>query len=413
MSLSESDVAAVLEENYLAENLIPDLMVRGRPTLAMIKHSTEGMGAYRQFPVKYARPQGRATSFATALANAAGTKRADFQVSYVDQYQIISVDGPVLARSAGQRVHQINHVETEIDSAIENMGESFSRQLFGNGGGALGREGGTWTSGNVITLLNANSAMNFEVGMVITSSTTDGTSGSAKAGSCTVTDVDRVAGTVTVDNIAGITGTFAQDDYLFAVADHGNALSGHAAWIPKAAPTSTAFHNVDRTADAERLAGMRYDASSDTIEEGIIKLCAKIDKLHSGVKADLIVLSHDDYAALEIALSDRKRYVDLKGRDNRERGGSDFSMIGFGTGMLMANGRKVIADPDAEDNWIHAFATDSWVFETCGGEMVTVKDEDGRKVRYRDGSDALVAWLYSLCEFYCTAPGGNGRANLT
>ena len=118
---------------------------------------------------------------------------------------------------------------------------------------------------------NTEDVTNFEVGMEIVFSTADG-GGSVKSGSVTVNGVDRDTGILTVDAqtaIDGGTGS-ASDDFIFVEGDYDLKIKGLQAWLPNTTPSSSPFFGVDRTADATRLGGIRYDGSSQPIEEALV-----------------------------------------------------------------------------------------------------------------------------------------------
>lgn len=87
-------------------------------------------------------------------------------------------------------------------------------------------------------------------------------------------------------------------------------LSGLAAWIPTTTPSnSDSFWGVNRSADSTRLAGLRYDASNMTIEEGLTNSLAFLNR--EGGKPDLCIMDFASYAALVNSLGAKVQYVQV------------------------------------------------------------------------------------------------------
>jgi hypothetical protein len=70
------------------------------------------------------------------------------------------------------------------------------------------------------------------------------------------------------------------------------------------------FWGVDRSTDATRLGGVRFDGSSESIEEALIDGAALVAR--EGGQPDMCFMSFASYAALEKALGAKVQYVDVK-----------------------------------------------------------------------------------------------------
>jgi len=76
-----------------------------------------------------------------------------------------------------------------------------------------------------------------------------------------------------------------------------SGLSGLAAWVPNVdPPIGDNFWGVNRSADPTRLAGLRYNAASQTIEEGLTSALAYGNR--EGADFDLIVMDFVSMAVL-------------------------------------------------------------------------------------------------------------------
>jgi hypothetical protein len=82
-------------------------------------------------------------------------------------------------------------------------------------------------------------------------------------------------------------------------------------WLPTSAPTSgDSFWGVDRSADPTRLAGVRFDGSSESIEEALIDGASLVAR--EGGMPDMCFMNFASYSALEKSLGSKVQYVDIK-----------------------------------------------------------------------------------------------------
>lgn len=287
---------------------------------------------------------------------------------------------------------------TEIDGAINSLTRSLATALFRSGFGDLGQAGSI--SSNTITLLSEESVVNFEVGMVLVASATQGSS-VLRAGSAIITQVDRTGGTITVDNAAGITG-LAASDYLFVQGDRDNSatptrlkVSGLEAWVPSATPGSTPFFGVDRSIDT-RLGGLRIDGSSLPIEEALIDGASIAAR--EGGKIDHFFMSYEKYAELEKALGSKVQYIDL----------SVNAQVGF-RGIMVNGPRgpiKCIPDQNCPSDRIFGLQMDMWKLYSLG-KAVRVIDTDGLQMLRQANADGVEVRYGFYGNLGCRAPGYN------
>lgn len=389
-------IAPVLEELYEPADVYDHIM-RRNPMLAMIPHKADGGGKYKHVPLKYVRPQGRSATFSDALANLTPTGRVAFDVTWKNDYQIGGIDGDVIDDARGNRVMLIDHIAGEIEGVKENMADSMGFLTFGNGGGARGQVGSV--AAGVITLADAESVVHFEVGMQIVADTGDGTAtATARVGTGTVTDVDRDAGTVTY---SGTITSIAANDYLFAEGDKGQVMSGFGAWIPASAPSATTFFGVDRTADATRMAGVRYDAAAagDTYKEALLNAAHRVSRFKKGAGVEVFTLSPLDYAALDLLLEDDKRYTKLES----PKGSIGFDAIQINT---PAGAVKVISDPNQPAGYAFGWSPSTWELCTVG-DMARILDDDGSTMLREAANDGYTFRVKTRGNFICREPSAN------
>lgn len=207
----------------------------------------------------------------------------------------------------------------QMDGGFRNLTNNIAFELFADGTGVRGTiASATGTGPYVITLSNVQQIVNFEVGMSLVNATiTAGSVAINAAGAIgVITAVDRANGIITVATATNT--SWATAGNVLAVAGDLVAgaiststmlgLSGLAAWLPRTSPTGTdSFWGVNRSVDPTRLAGLRYDASAFTIEEGMTNALAFMNR--EGAKPDLAILDFASYAALVNSLGAKVQYV--------------------------------------------------------------------------------------------------------
>lgn len=185
----------------------------------------------------------------------------------------------------------VDAAKLQMDGGFRNLTNNIAFELFGDGTGARGQiSSGTNPSGNnyVITLTNSNNIVQFEVGMTLVNFTaSSSTISSISNTQLVVTAVDRANGVISGTATGSDASWTTANKYLGIYGDIVSGsistgtnlcLSGLAAWIPTATPTSSLFWGVDRSADPTRLGGLRYDASNQTIEEGLTNSLAFLNR---------------------------------------------------------------------------------------------------------------------------------------
>lgn len=251
-------IDAYLKEYYDTFDAVKATYSRKHKLLSML--TTESVeGNPMQVPVLVNDGAGVGGNYTTASASAAGIRAEAFMIQSADVVALVPLDykSSVVAKNKGTF---IDYAQKNIDAKLNSIGRIHSLQLFGNGGGALGRRQSAST--NVITLTNKTDTISFWPGQVIRASANDGSSSghTQRVGSTTVVSVNREGGTVTLASAAAITG-FADNDYLFLdglfAGDQTQIgiMKGLSAWLTQTPATDTIW-NVNRTNYPE-LSGFR------------------------------------------------------------------------------------------------------------------------------------------------------------
>ena len=385
------------------------MVYKDNPLLALIPKYESFGGKNLPIPVLFGNPQGRSKTFSNAQTRGSATNSqiTDFVLTRVKDYSIATIDNETLEASKGNPNAFMEAATTEIDGAIQALTRSLAIGIYGGSDGNIGQVSvePTEAATTVITLKNADSVTNFEVGMMINIwSAKSGGSQRNVDGSTTsleIDAIDRSAGTITFSEAYTSSGTIAADDYLFVEGDRGLALSGLDSWLPSTAPTSTPFFGVDRSVDTTRLGGVRHDGSSQPIEEALVDAASKVSR--EGGKVDYCFLNYAKYAELEKALGSKVSYVDL----------SMNAEVGF-RGIEINGPRgtiKVVADQNCPADVAFMLQLNTWKLYSLG-KAVRVIDTDGLSMLRQASADGVEVRYGHYGQVGCKAPGYNARVSL-
>jgi hypothetical protein len=306
-----------------------------------------------------------------------------------------------------------------MDGGFRMITNNIAFELFGDGSATRGFIGSTVSSSAptyVITLSNAQQIVQFEVGMTLVNfAISAGIISSISSSTASITAVDRTNGIITV--LASAT------DASWASAGHGLgvygdivagpvstgtnlALSGLAAWLPASAPSSSdSFWGVNRSADVTRLAGIRYNAQSLTIEEGITNALAVLNR--EGGKPDLCIMDFASFAALVNSLGAKVQYVQVK---------HDEVEVAFeGITFQSAYGRvTVLADRSCPPQTAYLLTMSTFKLRSLGKvpHILTYGMEglEGLRVGNADALEVRIGYYGNLI---CSAPGWNAVVSLS
>lgn len=398
MALDLTSFDAALKVHYTPQD-VQNLVYEDNPFLAMVPKYTKFGGKNLPIPLKYGLPQGRSATFATAQANKNNSKYEDFVLTRAKDYALASIDNETIDASQNDADAFLEAVESEIDGTIQTAGRSLATALFRDGTGAIGRT--VETSGTTITLSDPDDVVNFEVGMEIYFSS-DGTVANLRDSgqAIGISAVDRVAGTLTVDeNLTAISGITTLD-YIIVEGDAEAKVKGLAAWLVYGTVTSTAFFGVDRTVDRTRLAGVAYDGSSESIEESLQSALSLTCR--EGGKPSHCFLNYSRWSDLEKSLGSKVNYVDHVQGDVGFRGIRIASPKGF---------VEVYADQNCQSDRAYLLDMRFWKLYSLG-EAPKILNHDGNRMLRESNADAVEVRVGYYAQLGCQAPGFNCVVNL-
>jgi hypothetical protein len=399
-ALDMTSFAGALKEHYAGQR-VQNMVYKDNPLLAMLPKYEKFGGKNYPLPLIYGNPTGRSATFSTAQGNKNGSKIVEFLLTRSSDYALASISNEVLEASVGNVNAFMEAATCEIDGAINAAARSLAIGCYGSGSGTIGQVATASLGVTTITLVNINDITNFEVGMVLKAATTEAAT-TIRAGSVTITAIDRDLGTLTASaNWSTGIAAIAQNDYLVPDGDATLKVKGLAAWIPYAAPSATAFYGVDRTADVTRLAGVRQDGSAKPIEEALIDLASRIGR--EGGRPSHLFLDFSKYADLEKALGSKVQYISEK-----------VGEVGFSG--LQINGPKgmikVIPDQNCPSNLGYMLSMDNWKLYSLGGAP-KILDSDGMKMLRESSADAVEIRVGYYAALGCNGPAYSGVVKLS
>jgi hypothetical protein len=428
---------AALKELYPNDEYMKDLVYKKNPAYALIPkdESPSGMaGKYLPVPLIYGTPQGRSKTFSNAQNNQTAPYLASFFVYRASNFQLVTITNELLEATKDDMAAFVDEAKLNMDTGFRNIGNDLALDLFQgcSATGARGSYGAAGGSGSistgVITLDSPSSVVNFEVGMTLVSYSVSGTTPTQSTGAALgyVIRVNRSAGTVTVSATAGgAAGTPAnwstsfpyiavQGDINFVSgglspsANGAGALqiTGFGAWIPLTAPTSgDSFWGVDRSVDPTRLGGVRFDGSSESIEEALIDASGLVAR--EGGQPDMCFMNFTSYQALEKSLGAKVQYVDVH---------HDEADIAFAGIRIHApyGPITVIPDRNCPAQTAYLIQMDTWKLRSLGKapHVLTYGMEGLQGVRVGT-ADALEIRIGYYGNLVCCAPGWNAVVQLS
>lgn len=368
---------------------------------------------YIPVPLEYGNPQGRAHTFANAQNQQTATSLVSYFVYVISDYQLVTITNLLMEQTKSDAGAFVDAAKLQMDGGFRNITNNIAFELFGDGTGTRGIIGsGVLVSGSTydITLSNAQQVVQFEVGMLLVNYTVSASTISAiSSTTASIISVDRANGVIRVTASAADSswttagkGLGINGDIVAGTISAGTnlALSGLAAWLPKATPGATDnFWGVNRSTDPTRLAGCRYDASSYTIEEGMTNALAFLNR--EGGKPDLAIMDFASYAALVNALGAKVQYVQV----NHDEVEVAFEGITFQS----AYGRvTVLADRSCPPQTCYLLTMDTFKLRSLGKvpHILTYGMEglEGLRVGNADALEIRIGYYGNLI---CSAPGWN------
>jgi hypothetical protein len=426
---NSSNQIAALKELYTDDkDYMKNIVYAKNPWLAMIpkNESPDGFaGKYIPVPLEYGNPAGRAHVFANAQNQQTASDVVSYFVYAVQDYQLVTITNLLMEQTKSNAGAFVDEASRTLDNGFRNISNNMAFELFSGGTasrGIISSAGVTYAAPTLsFVLSNSQQVVQFEVGMTLQASATDGgaalqnTPGTIDA--IQITSVNRGTGAISGTVVQGAPQTsWGAGDYLQILGDIGIGgattiagllgLSGLAAWIPVVDPPSNDnFWGVNRSADVTRLGGLRFNASSFSISEGLTNALALANR--EGAAPDLILLDFISYSTLINELGAKVQYVQL----DHDEVPVAFEAIHFHS----AYGKiPVLADRSQPAQSANILTVDTMKLRTLGKapHILTYGMEglEGLRVGNADALEIRIAYYGNQI---CSAPGYNMNVQLS
>lgn len=429
---------ATLKELYTDDAwVMKDLVFNRNPALALFDKDESEMGLggkYFTIPVLSDTGAGRSAAFGTAQTYQSAPQTQEFEVTRVSNYSLATLTGDFLRASAQSIGAFMPGAELNVKSAFQAIGNDLAHDIFGDGSGIRGTYGvgaGSITAG-VITLDNIGQTMFFSVGMAIVSFSVSGLTPTQSTGAALgyVIAVDTSLGTVTVSatqgGAAGVPSSWSTSFPYLAQAGDVNFISnglsssnmlklaGLGAWIPSgvgpglSGPVSgsDSFFNVNRSVAPTKLAGLRFNGASESIQDALIDGVNQLAA--NGNEAgdpDFIFINPTSYQSLVKQLTSQGVYQMIKAKVNEEVSISFKALV-----LPTANGEiAILQDRNCPAQTAYIITLKTWKLRSLGKmpQFITwpgFYDQLGIPV---PGSDAIQLQVGYYGNLTCNAPGSN------
>ena len=398
-SLNLDNVTQALKEHYKPLT-VKNMVYKDNPLLALMPKYERFGGENMPVPVQYGIANRRSADFATGQGLNTATELARFVLTRVKDYSFASITGETIKATEGAADAFLKYATLEIDGAIQSLTRSLAVSMYADGSGSLGQVS---VAGTTLTMLKPDQITNIEVGMELNAATA--AAGAIKAGTTMVVQtVNRDAGTFTVDNA----GAAATNDFIFQRGDAQNCgaakkISGLEAWLPATAPGGgDSFFSQNRSVDATRLGGIRFDGSAQPIEEALISAASRLAR--EGGSPSHCFMNFANFSNLEKALGSKVVY---------DKVSSDDADIGFQSLTILGpkGPIQIVADQNCTPDVAYMLQMDTWTLNSLG-DAPHILDLDGNRMLREASADAYEVRVGFYGNIGCTAPGYNARVKL-
>lgn len=401
--VTTTQLDALLKELY-PDGLPQEIMMRKHPFMSMVPKDTEAYGEYIVVPVVYANAPGRSADIASLL-DATGpinsTQSRKFNVTLEEDYAATWLDALTLKKMANSRGAFVEARKLEVDSLINQLGDSTGHSLYRAGTGSIGQLlSGSTITGQTFTLADAGTAKFFSVGMQVQFTNGDGGALRDSGDFLTVDGVDEDAGTFHTTTAGTNIALLADTDFIIWRGDTNAKIKGLAGWLPVTAPVAGGgdnWYGVDRSVHPTRLAGNRLNQVTVAAEDNILELAERIGE--RGGKPDKAFVSVRQFSKMAKRLNAKVEYGDAGGRVTYGFSGID---IATSAGVV-----RVHPDPDCPDNRGYLLTMDTWRLKHLDAIPHIVTD-DGLRALRRAASDSIEIRVRLYAALCCYAPGHNG-----
>src|ERR1017187_3863935 len=177
---NSSNQIAALKELYVDDkDYMKNIVYSKNPWLAMIpkNESPDGFaGKYIPVPLEYGNPQGRAHQFANAQNQQTASDVVSYFVYAIQDYQLVTITNLLMEQTKSNAGAFVDEASRTLDNGFRNISNNMAFELHFGGTASRGIVSTAVLSAGVVTiqLQNPQTVVQFEVGMTLQNSATDG-----------------------------------------------------------------------------------------------------------------------------------------------------------------------------------------------------------------------------------------------
>ena len=433
---NSQDNLQVLKQLYSDDAwVMKDIVFNKNRFLSMVdKDETEmGLGGLNfPIPVLYDVGGGGSANLGTAQTYQTAPATASFLLTTVNVYRVGSIQNQFLRASAQNIGAFMPAAKMNVKSLYMGASNDIAFQMFSDGSGVRGTFGlgsGSINAG-VITLDNLGMVYQFSVNMALNAFSISGSTATQSTGGAIgyVVAVDTGAGTVTVSpTLQGAAGTPSGwstafpnlgrvGDTLFSTNGLNSAnmlcIAGLGSWVPSVAPgPSDSFFAQNRSVSPTKLAGLRFQGQSESIQDCLIDATNQLAAQSSEAgDPDAIFINPISYQTLVKNLTGQGQYQMIRAKVNEEVEISFKALV-----LPTANGEiSIIQDRNCPAQTAYILTMKTWKLRSLGKipQFLTFPgfyDMLGFPI---PGQDAVEIRVGGYLNLSCNAPGANAVVSL-
>jgi hypothetical protein len=179
---NSSNQLAALKELYTDNSdYMKNIVYAKNPFLALVpkNESPDGFaGKYIPVPLEYGNPQGRSHTFANAQNQQTASDVVSYFVYAIQDYQLVTITNLLMEQTKSNAGAFVDEASRTLDNGFRNISNNMAFELFYGGTatrGSISAAAPVYSAPNLsFVLSNPQSVVQFEVGMTLQASATDG-----------------------------------------------------------------------------------------------------------------------------------------------------------------------------------------------------------------------------------------------
>jgi hypothetical protein len=276
MTATNALSVAILKRRY-ATGRLPKAQFSQFPFINDVEKKEDFTGDDYALPLQTENPQGVGPSISLAQSAAAQGTYVRFLLTRIESFGVARIKGQALRTATARGDGAVVDLWTnEMDGIQASVLKEYEIAGFGTGNGVLGTIS-SGSAGATVTLSVVEDVNCFDIGMKVQAVSDTTLSPTLRAGTATITAINRASGTLTISgnwtaSIIGIT----DGDSLVRAGNAASAgspavMSGMRKWLEGG--TSPGTHaSLNRNSDPVRTASQTYDAAGVPMANAVLDL---------------------------------------------------------------------------------------------------------------------------------------------